>query len=140
MHYGKFSFEPFTWDKTIFNMKQIFFSNDPLLPKIMNILLCKFGKKDGVHQGLNTANDFDLVVALRNVILNSTCEISLCFRCIWYFFSNNQLFLKIIKIFLFKYWLKIWAISSLNNAKDFNLVVALLNFLFWTVHLRQEYF
>ena len=40
-----------TWNWT-------FFSNDPLLPQIMNIL-CKFGKKDRVPQGLNTANDLD---------------------------------------------------------------------------------
>ena len=112
-----FYFEPYTWNKTIFNMKFILFSKDALLPKIMTILLSKYWLKSWGISRSQYCKRFWFGSCIRKYYFELYVWNKRMFNMYFTVFSNNRLF-----------------------PKDFDWLIALGKFSFWTLHLKYIYF
>ena len=143
----KFYFEPYNWNKPIFNMNLIRFLSEPLLPKIIMILLLKYWIKIWGPSLSQYCKGFWMANCTgNNFILNSTSEISIYVTCIWYFFPTIHFCQKIINIFLFIYCLKtwgpsrfwlancIWKIFILNRTPEISLFLTWIWYFFLSIH------
>ena len=92
-------------------------------------------KKMGTNKVSIMQKKFHLVVPLGNIILNSMSEISVCWTCILYFFRIITFFQKSWKYFYLNIGKKLEPYEGLNSEKDFNWLLALGKFSFWTIHL-----
>ena len=151
-------FELYVWNKRIFNMYLIVFSNNRLFPKIMKILLFKYWLKSWALWRSQFCKRFWLAYCIGKIfILNSTLDIILFLTWIWcFFFSNDPVLPKIMKILLLKYWVRIWVpslseyckrfwlanfirkIFILNHTPEITLFLAWIWHVFLTMHFSQK--
>ena len=156
---GKFLFWIIHQNKPIFNMIFIRFTNDPLFPKIMEILLLKYWEKIGGLSLSQYCKRFWLASCTgKFFILNNTSEESVYLECIWYlFFLNDPLLPVIMNIFIFKYWLKclgpsisqsckwfwlairICKTSVINRTVEISLFLTCISFFFRKIRFCQKY-
>ena len=92
-------------------------------------------KKMGTIKVSIMRKNFDLVVPLGNIVLNSMSEISVCLICILCFFRVIDFFQKLWRYFYLTIGQKVENYEGLISAKDFDWLIALGKFSFWTIYL-----
>ena len=124
----------------IYHAFHTFFSNDPLLPKLMNIFLFKYWLKCWGLSISQSCKRFWLANRIwKTSIMNRTPEISLFLTLISYFFRTTHFCQKSWRYSYSNTGQNFGAHHCLNTVKGFDWLIALRNSLFWTVYLKKAY-